>query len=476
MAYVHYDRISETTTTSGTADLVVSGALPGARPFSTLTDGDQFVYCLEEGTSYEIADGTWNSATSKITRGTLHSGTTGAKLNLSGSGATVMLIVSSKWIQELEATIAANQLNLIEEAGSVVRPVSDQGASLGSASYQFADGHFADIHIAGMAWPTTPGSNGQALIRSSSGQLGWGSFLKLTDFITLSDRIGATESDIDDLQAIHAAAIADGTYTTAGGDEITVADGVVTAFAKGTGSHGFKISNNTTDADHDLDIAAGACLSWDRTTWIAGAAMTKRFDASWTAGNGNGGMDTGSIPTSSGLYLYAIYHPSNGVDYIGSISPPTTGPSLPSGYTKHAYIGWRPTNGTADFYRITQLGIDHHIEVYLQLFDTQNPGTGNIDVTLPVPANSIARLMWLPFNGTGSTTVSFYSGSTSGTPSKLALQINPSLEDERETVRDEVPVDASRQFRYRLSYSNSSVYARAFVDGWRDHALQGLGN
>lgn len=107
MAYVHYDRISETTTTSGTADLVVSGALPGARPWSTLANGEQFVYCLEEGTSYEIADGTWVSSTSTITRGTLHSSTTGAKLNLTGSGATVMLIVSSKWIEELEASIAA---------------------------------------------------------------------------------------------------------------------------------------------------------------------------------------------------------------------------------------------------------------------------------------------------------------------------------------------------------------------------------
>ncbi|MEW4564723.1 hypothetical protein AB1K70_19440 [Bremerella sp. JC770] len=294
---------------------------------------------------------------------------------------------------------------------------------------------------------------------------------------SIAAAVAVLADDIEDLEDIHAAAIADGTYETAGGDEITVADGVVTAFSNGKGRYGFTISNNTSDADHDLDIAAGACLSHDRTTWIAGSAMTKRFDAAWAAGNGNGGMDTGSIPTSGGLYLYAIYHPSNGVDYIGSTAAPATGPSLPTGYTKYAYIGYRPTDSSANFLPVVQKGNYHEIQDEILAEESVNPGTADNDVTCPVPEGAVV-MVWMFVRNTnpGNSLSRIFFGTTDATASIRRGFVDPAnglLADSQSIAVITAP--GSDQIRYRVDASFATLLVALRVTGWVDHDITGLG-
>lgn len=98
-------------------------------------------------------------------------------------------------------------------------------------------------------------------------------------------------------------------------------------------------SNNASDLTHDLDITAGLFVSQDAAfadrILFTGGATTKRFDASWVAGTGNGGMKSGTTLSANTWYrVWAIWHPADGLDYIADAG--NTVPTLPSGYTKYA--------------------------------------------------------------------------------------------------------------------------------------------
>lgn len=108
---------------------------------------------------------------------------------------------------------------------------------------------------------------------------------------------------------------------------------------------GMVCTNNATDANNDIDISAGVCRDSTNTVTINGSAMTKRLDAAWAAGTGNGGLDTGSKAVSTEYYLHAILKDSDAsVDYLFSAS--RTAPTMPSGYTYFRNIGWCKTDGS----------------------------------------------------------------------------------------------------------------------------------
>jgi hypothetical protein len=69
---------------------------------------------------------------------------------------------------------------------------------------------------------------------------------------------------------------------------------------------GLILSNNVTDATNDIDIAAGVATAYDGTYWRPfelTSAITKRLDAAWAVGTGNGGLDTGSSPLQQQAWL-----------------------------------------------------------------------------------------------------------------------------------------------------------------------------
>ena len=107
---------------------------------------------------------------------------------------------------------------------------------------------------------------------------------------------------------------------------------------------GMNISNDGTDADHDLVITAGACKAYPYTGGdiILPSDITKQLDASWAAGTNAGGLSSGtSIPVSGFLYIHVVADTNTGaVDVIFDDS--LTSPSLPSGYDIFRCIGaWR---------------------------------------------------------------------------------------------------------------------------------------
>jgi hypothetical protein len=75
-----------------------------------------------------------------------------------------------------------------------------------------------------------------------------------------------------------------------------------------------------------------------------------------SASLGANGGDVGGIPANSTWYsLWVIFNPAT-TTVAGLMSASATAPTMPSGYTFKARVGWNRTNGSGQFNRIVQYG------------------------------------------------------------------------------------------------------------------------
>lgn len=105
------------------------------------------------------------------------------------------------------------------------------------------------------------------------------------------------------------AVVVDGGLTPTKGSETQVRDAIramIAQFAAPGMIGGLTLANNAGDPTNDIDFAAGLALSEDATTLLRLAAMTKRLDATWTAGSGNGGRATGITYNSTPRWYHCF--------------------------------------------------------------------------------------------------------------------------------------------------------------------------
>lgn len=124
------------------------------------------------------------------------------------------------------------------------------------------------------------------------------------------------------------------------------------------------------------------------------------------AGTGAGGMDTGAIPTSSWLALYAIYNPSGPtVSILGktcAVSCPTiyNGANMPSGFTASALLTVLPTNATPAIAISFAIGRKVMFGV-VQLLNSASASSActAVSLTTAVPPNAVkvSGLMFVSF-------------------------------------------------------------------------------
>lgn len=150
---------------------------------------------------------------------------------------------------------------------------------------------------------------------------------------------------------------------------------------------GLSLSNNVTDATNDIDVASGTAVD-DTTTYLMSLTgpFTKRLDAAWAVGTGNGGLDTGSIANAE-YHVWLIRKDSDGtIDALFSLS--ATAPTMPTGYTAKRRIGsiFRASaairlfiqKGDRVYYKTPPLDVDTTI------------GTTATSYTLSVPGGCVA--------------------------------------------------------------------------------------
>jgi len=101
--------------------------------------------------------------------------------------------------------------------------------------------------------------------------------------------------------------------------------------------NGLTIANNATDPTNDIDVGTGTARNdTDVVNMRLTSAMTKRLDAAWVAGNGNGGLDTGSKTNSTWYHIFLIAKGDGTVDWLFSTN--ATSPTMPTGYIYKRWI------------------------------------------------------------------------------------------------------------------------------------------
>jgi hypothetical protein len=112
---------------------------------------------------------------------------------------------------------------------------------------------------------------------------------------------------------------------------------------------GLELSNNSGNPTTHIDFAAG--LVAKGPLWVRSlATLTKRINATFAAGTGNGGLDTGSVAASATYFAYALRKTSDGtLDVVLSTSATIAGVNTTSltGYTIVKQIGVVLTDGSS---------------------------------------------------------------------------------------------------------------------------------
>lgn len=118
------------------------------------------------------------------------------------------------------------------------------------------------------------------------------------------------------------------------------------------------ISNNVTDSAHDIDVAAGSRLAADGSTFLTlSSAITKRIDATWASGTGNGGLSSSLVaPANNTWYHVFLIKVSGSVDVGFDTS--VTAANLVADHSATAYrrIGSVLTDGSANIIGFYQFG------------------------------------------------------------------------------------------------------------------------
>lgn len=240
---------------------------------------------------------------------------------------------------------------------------------------------------------------------------------------------------------------------------------------------GCTLSNNGTDATNDIDIAAGICAdSASPYRMIELGALTKRLDAAWAVGTGNGGLDTGSIANVT-YHVWAIRRSDTGVADV-LFSESVSAPTMPTNYDQKRRIGSIIRSG-ATILGFVQDGNLFQLKASILDVDSTNPGTSAVTRTLSVPTgiNVLARMNVAIASGLSNpacylSDLSVNDEASSITAAPLGQHRETGASSTSVTGVVEVRSNTSAQIRSRLSASDSTAVLRIAMLGWWDRRGQ----
>jgi hypothetical protein len=90
MALVVYDRVQETTTTTGTGTITLAGAVSGFQSFAVVGNGNTTFYCITSGTAWEVGIGTYSTTGPTLARTTVLSNSSGNTSPISLTGTSTV--------------------------------------------------------------------------------------------------------------------------------------------------------------------------------------------------------------------------------------------------------------------------------------------------------------------------------------------------------------------------------------------------
>lgn len=157
---------------------------------------------------------------------------------------------------------------------------------------------------------------------------------------------------------------------------------------------GCTISNGT-DADHDIDIAAGVCVdSTDAVKLTLGFTLPKQIDVSWAEDSDSGVTPSGGFPTGISLspstkyHVFVIRKTSDGSVDAGFDTSITAANLLADAtdYSEYRRIGSVQTDASSNILAFVQTGNEFTYADPILDVDTTSLGTSSASYTLSVPA------------------------------------------------------------------------------------------
>lgn len=116
---------------------------------------------------------------------------------------------------------------------------------------------------------------------------------------------------------------------------------------------GLVLANNSGAPTTSVDISVGVARDSGNTYDLSlTSTLTKRINATWAVGSTNGGLDTGSVATSTWYYVWLIRRSDTGVvDALFSTS--ATSPTMPANYDAKRLLGSIKTDGSSNILAFT---------------------------------------------------------------------------------------------------------------------------
>lgn len=234
------------------------------------------------------------------------------------------------------------------------------------------------------------------------------------------------------------------------------------------GLYGLQLSNNVTDANNDIDILSGEARSIEGDAdLILSATLTKRLDAAWAVGTGNGGLDTGSKASDTGYHVWLIRRPDTGVvDALFSTS--ATSPSMPANYTQKRRLGAVLTDSSGNIRAFVQAGGWFSLKTPFVAIAGSTANNLGVIRTINVPLGVKLRLrMAFTFNSTTNTCFFGAKDPDEGAPTIADYVAFSPAAAQNEAVGLEVFCNASGQI-YTYTHRTDGVLVSTYLKGWYD--------
>lgn len=246
---------------------------------------------------------------------------------------------------------------------------------------------------------------------------------------------------------------------------------------------GLGTANGAADPAHDVTVSPGVCRDGtDAADIVLSAPMTKRLDAEWAAGSGNGGLFSGTVAGDSWYHVFVIGDGAGGVD-VGFDSDPA-GANIPSGFTHARRIGSLRTDGSANVVPYLQFGDRFAWAAPVRdVVDTPANNVGTLrSLSVPTGVAVVAETVWTLYERslpTGRNLQLLISSplvpDIEPAPGVATLRVfnnGGAASEQTENVAVDVVTDGQARVRYRLRQSLDAIGADidlfCFTRGWRD--------
>ena len=245
------------------------------------------------------------------------------------------------------------------------------------------------------------------------------------------------------------------------------------------------LSGNTLSAPggaQTLTITAGVCADSTNAVLMKLASTYTKTMASWAVGSTNGGLDTGSVATSTWYHVYIIERTDTGVVDV-LISTSASSPTMPTNYTVFRRVGSILTDGSSNILAFVQLADTFLWKApVINLDNVSAASTTTTALTTPLGIQCVADFVATCYSGGAGAQGYWFSSPDENDVAPFSLGTNHYNADISVTAvstytsgRFNIRTDTTSKIRWRAYASGGSNGGITIVTrGWRDFRGQYL--